>query len=226
MRCPYFGPICGVGSKFTQSAHPGASFAWCLRSTATSTMHIWGKKLRVILHQRLLKASLHRQMWLMRCTLWTTPCSWWHAECCVASGPNFEAAGGSVVCYYLSNYLLQGQWASRYKHDLIALLSGSPPALLKNVFHRGEGRAWERGYDLKVKCRNTQKSAHHLASDPSLPFQVLSRSFGEKSELRDKIWNGEPGFEATQHPLWQTCKILHSFMRLWHIKWDLVKCPD
>ena len=34
-----------------------------------------------------------------------------------------------------------------------------------------------------------------VASNPGSPFRILSRSFGEKS-LRDKIRNGEPGFEA------------------------------
>ena len=43
------------------SAHPGASFAWSLRHTASSAMHIWGTKLHVILHWR-----LHRQMKLMQ----------------------------------------------------------------------------------------------------------------------------------------------------------------
>ena len=48
---PTFGPISCIGSKFTQmSAHPGVSFAWSLRSTASSALRISGKKLRVILH--------------------------------------------------------------------------------------------------------------------------------------------------------------------------------
>ena len=33
------------------SAHPGASFAWSLRSTASSAMRISGKRRRAILHQ-------------------------------------------------------------------------------------------------------------------------------------------------------------------------------
>ena len=37
---PTFGSISHIGSKFTQMrAHPGASFAWSLRSTASSAMH-------------------------------------------------------------------------------------------------------------------------------------------------------------------------------------------
>ena len=38
---PTFGPISCIGSKFTwMSAHPGASFAWRLRSTTSSAMRI------------------------------------------------------------------------------------------------------------------------------------------------------------------------------------------
>ena len=33
-------------------------YLWSLRSTATSAMHIWGKKLRVMLHRRLLQGSV------------------------------------------------------------------------------------------------------------------------------------------------------------------------
>ena len=54
---PTFGPISWIGSKFTHmSAHHGVSFAWLieytngvLRSTVFIAMHIWGKKLRIIL---------------------------------------------------------------------------------------------------------------------------------------------------------------------------------
>ena len=56
---PTFGPISSIGSKFTRRApmHPRESFAWrelcvangvylwSMRSTTSSTMHIWGKKL-------------------------------------------------------------------------------------------------------------------------------------------------------------------------------------
>ena len=61
---PTFGPIPGIGSKFT--IHPkailarliGALNCWLLRSTVSSTLHIWGKKVRVILRRRLLQGSL------------------------------------------------------------------------------------------------------------------------------------------------------------------------
>ena len=47
-----FGPISCIGSKFIwMSAHPGASFASSLRSTASSAMRVSGKKLCVILHR-------------------------------------------------------------------------------------------------------------------------------------------------------------------------------
>ena len=55
-----FGPISCIGSKFNRmSAHPGASFMWSLRTTASSTMHIWSKKLCVILQQMLLQGIFH-----------------------------------------------------------------------------------------------------------------------------------------------------------------------
>ena len=49
-------PFSCRGSKFTRmSAHPGVSFTRSLRSTASSTIHIWGKKLHVILHRKLVQ---------------------------------------------------------------------------------------------------------------------------------------------------------------------------
>ena len=45
---PYFWPNFLYTSKFTwMSAHPGASavYSWSLKSTTTSAMHSWGKKL-------------------------------------------------------------------------------------------------------------------------------------------------------------------------------------
>ena len=68
---PTFDPFCCIGSKFTwMSAHPGASFAWSWRSTASSAMQIWGKKLCLIhvLHQRHLctdrrsECGVHREL--------------------------------------------------------------------------------------------------------------------------------------------------------------------
>ena len=74
---PTFGPFSCTWSKFTLvSAHPGARFMWSLRSTASTAMHTWGKKLCVILHRRHL------------CV-----------DSCVPSRLNFKATGGSVICY-------------------------------------------------------------------------------------------------------------------------------
>ena len=63
-------------------------YLWSLRSTATSAMHFWGKKLCVTLLRRLLqgryakilfyyKAALYKRMYVMRCAPWTTSCLWW-----------------------------------------------------------------------------------------------------------------------------------------------------
>ena len=32
----------------------------------------------------------------------------YNSECCVSSGLDFEAAGDSVVCYFVSNYCSEG----------------------------------------------------------------------------------------------------------------------
>ena len=53
---PTRGPISCIGSKFIWiSAHPGASFAWSLRSTASNAMRISGKKLYVTLHRNIIQ---------------------------------------------------------------------------------------------------------------------------------------------------------------------------
>ena len=70
-------------------------------------------------------------------------------------------------------------------------------------------------YPLEL-VNQAQPRPHLLASNPGSSFRILSRSFGEKSQalrsgfclaaleknpfspnLRDKIRNEEPGFEAT-----------------------------
>ena len=43
--------------------------------------------------------------------------TWCRSECCVPSGLDFEAAGGSVVCYYC--FVLRA--SSHCKHDMGAL---------------------------------------------------------------------------------------------------------
>ena len=53
---PTFDPIPCIEWRFSwMSTHPGASFTWSLRTTASSAMFIWGKKLHAILQQRLLQ---------------------------------------------------------------------------------------------------------------------------------------------------------------------------
>ena len=50
-----------------------------------------------------------------------------------------------------------------------------------------------------------QHCGHKVASNPRFPFWILSRSFGEKSDLspklQDKIQNRKPGFEASHKAL-------------------------
>ena len=63
---PYFLPKTLHRVKvYSNEPHSGASFPrliectrWALRSTASSAMHIWGKELQVVLHQRLSQARL------------------------------------------------------------------------------------------------------------------------------------------------------------------------
>ena len=45
------------------------------------------------------------------------------SECYVPSGLDFEAAGDSVVCYFVSNYVFASRASSRCKHDMGALSS-------------------------------------------------------------------------------------------------------
>ena len=78
---PYYWPNFLYRSKFTwMSAHLWESFAWSLTSTTLSIMwHIWGKKLCVVLHQRLLRGIFAQTDELMQCTLRTAPHLWWHS---------------------------------------------------------------------------------------------------------------------------------------------------
>ena len=113
---PTFGPISCIGSKFTwMSAHPGASFAWCLRRTSLSTMRISGKKLRVILHQGIFawtdvanEVSIPKVVLRLTASYSMRTITSYSSECCVPSRLDFEAAGDYIVCYFVSNYLLWG----------------------------------------------------------------------------------------------------------------------
>ena len=120
--------------KFTWThTHPRARFVWVLRSTASSTMHIWGKK---ILHQRQLcvdgcrQCGAHRELHYFingdmvpfrvlcgaRTQLWS---HWWfHCRLC------------------LSNYLLRGHWPWRGRSFVIKCRntrkSPHPPSAVSN----------------------------------------------------------------------------------------------
>ena len=64
---PTFGPISCTGSMFTQmSTHPGASFAWSLRSTASSA--VCRSEVRNFT-KSYYKASLRRQTYSVHCKL-------------------------------------------------------------------------------------------------------------------------------------------------------------
>ena len=111
-------PISCIGSKFTQMrAHTGASFTWSLRSTASSAVHIWGKKLRVILHRRLLqgRTKIMRYMY----ALWATPCSLWHGTVQSVVCHQDSTSKLLVVLLYITACQLFA--SSRYKHDMGAL---------------------------------------------------------------------------------------------------------
>ena len=48
--------------------------------------------------------------------------TWCSSECCVSSGLDLEAAGGSVARYCFSNYVFASRESSRCKHDMGLLL--------------------------------------------------------------------------------------------------------
>ena len=129
-------------SKFTQmSTHPWPSCGWRLRSTASSAIHIWGKKLCVILHQRLLQGifvqtDVANAVYTMSYTMLMV--TWYHSECCVVR-TRLQVAGGSVLCThnYLSTYTI-------------------------TCFKGIESLETWHGCSFMVKCRNIQKSTHLL----------------------------------------------------------------
>ena len=131
--------------NFTRmSAHPWASFAWSLRSTASSAVHICGKKLRVILHRaslpgrtlapfpgfprarrktgRSLGTRLDVRSYYINAVRTASYTGHVHGDMVpfivsVPSELDFEAAGSSVV-YTL---LLASRALSRCEHDMGAL---------------------------------------------------------------------------------------------------------
>ena len=119
-----FRPIFCIGSKFTRmSAHTGADVEWASHGKWSVLVEFEKhrhaqapcisvvNKLCVILQQTFLQSRF------MKTDIANAACTasyimlmvtWCHSGCCVPSGLDFEPAGGSIVHYCLSNYLLQG----------------------------------------------------------------------------------------------------------------------
>ena len=73
-----FSPIsCNECPPWSELHVANGVYLWSLRSTAISSMHIWGKKFHIILHWRLLQSSF---AYLMRCAALHTPCLRWHGD--------------------------------------------------------------------------------------------------------------------------------------------------
>ena len=70
----------------------------------TRPLHIWSKKFCATSLKVIMRTYL---MWYAPSYTMLTV-TWCCSECCVLSGLNFVATGGSVACYCLSNYLLWG----------------------------------------------------------------------------------------------------------------------
>ena len=103
---PTFGPISCTGSMFTQmSTHPGASFAWSLRSTASSAICI--SEVRNFT-KSYYKASLHRQTQLMQCALQATQCSQGHGAIPSVVCHQDLTSKLLVILLYVTDYLLEG----------------------------------------------------------------------------------------------------------------------
>ena len=59
--------------------------------------------------------------------------TWYHSQCYVLSGPNFEATGDSVVHYYLSNCLLRGHMGGTVMTKIMLLVSYAHNAGLEGI---------------------------------------------------------------------------------------------
>ena len=95
-----FSPIsCNECPPWSELHVANGVYLWSLRSTAISSMHIWGKKL----HYTSLKV-IAKQLCIsnaVRSTTYTMlTVTWWRSECC-AIRLDFEASGGFIVCYCL-----------------------------------------------------------------------------------------------------------------------------
>ena len=71
--------------------------------------------------------------------------TWCHSECCVVSGLDFEAAGGSAVRSCLSNYSLRGHQVAvgaLSRLDAVALERASTPLFGRLVRCSAHGRSF------------------------------------------------------------------------------------
>ena len=122
--------------------------SWSLRSTASSTRHIWGKKLRVILHRRLLQDSIAQtDVADVACTASYTmlTVTWCCSEHCAPSGLDFKAAGGSVVRCCLSA-------SSHCKHDMGTLSWLNVETLERAQRCSAHGRSFARPWYIHYFC--------------------------------------------------------------------------
>ena len=97
---PTFYLISCLGSMFTKMrAQSGVRFVLSLRSTASSAMHIWGKKTSCILHWMLLYTSYSLRRWTQLIRIW-----------CIQSVVCRQDSSLKplVVPLYVISYLLQG----------------------------------------------------------------------------------------------------------------------
>ena len=96
-----------------------------------------------------------------------------------------------VFCLYLS-------CVSEECHIVVAV-DQTPHCVIDSTMDGHWFIHWD-GTAAKVSSLFLHLGESKLASNPGFPFWILSRSFGEKSnfspKLRDKIWNGKPGFKA------------------------------
>ena len=148
------------------STHPGASITWSLRSRASSAMHIWGKKLRVIFHRRhlcidglsycgahhkLLRAHSDMAPFRVLCTVrtWLQSCWWFRYTLLFVQ---LSASSGS----------------SRCKHDLSALswLNAEPseraptPLFGRLVRCSAHERSFARLWYMRFKGERSQFYLH------------------------------------------------------------------
>ena len=106
-------------------------YSWSLGSIASSTMHIWGMKLNVILHWRSSQGCLHRQS---GCNLLALPRWWLHVVIsCVVCYQDLTSNTGSFVGHCSSHHWcgqfegIFSQWVFFHKttvYDVVRILAG------------------------------------------------------------------------------------------------------